>query len=209
MTIEQIQGGIEQLRDLVPGVAKAKEDLDAAIGSRRAAEASLVTTMIEAVKPALRAMATRPRVSQRVFWVNASTEEEVTRAAWAGVLVTGDPDQRAAGPDEDYPRANSGAYEGAEVFLTSDGLIELSYKGHWSRWQGASSQWEATETRLTAAEFVAQYSTPSQSAAEIMLAHLAKALKAQSEGGMVKQTAKAQATAAKFVSMEVLLRGAR
>ncbi len=145
MSIEDTLAGLAQV---LPTVLAEDAEALAARERETAAAAVLLERFVAMVKPAVRALGSRPRISQRIFWVDCCQEEKVTRAPWRGVLLS----PGSAGPEEDHPRANAGEYEGVELWLREDGtLIELTYSGSWSRWQGASSSWEAEEREYSSA----------------------------------------------------------
>jgi len=196
---ESIRAKLETILTTTPAVVAARTDMTAAIESERAAFVALIEAAILAVKPALPAITQKPKVASRIYWVdNACTAETVTRAEWRGVCVT----DSSWGPTEKDGRGNSGSYEGTDVFLTANGLIELTYEGHWSRWQGAATEWSAMQRPLTVPEFVVEY----ENAAARLVSHLADALARQAGDGMAKRAAQARATAEKFAALTCLLR---
>lgn len=125
-----------------------------------AGKALLTAVLAKVGTEALRGIATRPVIRERMWWPDSvSTDSETTRASWAGICVAGQ-----AKPTQDHPRANTGDYEGDGLFLVlEDGLISwrcLGWGGTWSRWQGASSEAEAAETPLTIDEVARTYDVP-------------------------------------------------
>ena len=136
-----------------------------AIREAKAKEAEAGKELLAAVlarvgTEALRGIATRPVIRERMWWPDSvSTDSETTRASWAGICVAGQ-----AKPSQDHPRANAGDYEGDGLFLClEDGVISwrcLGWGGTWSRWQGASSEAEAAETPLTLDEVTRTYDVP-------------------------------------------------
>lgn len=143
----------ENLSALAEDVAARDAALQVAIETEHDAAAELLRRVLATVKPALRAIASRPVIRYRVWWPDSvSTADETTRATWAGRRVSGD------GVEEDHPRANEGSYEGSSLYLRADGeFVRLSYSGSWSRWQGASSEWSADEATLSIEEVARRY----------------------------------------------------
>jgi len=110
------------------------------------AEAELVATIIATSLPAIRHCAVRIRLSAGSSGGGTDRQREdvptyyPTRGVYLG---TG-----RAGPEEDAPRDNQGAYVGVDEFLLTDGsFARVEYSGSWSRWQGAGQSWEGELTR--------------------------------------------------------------
>lgn len=146
---------LEGMKDLVTSVAAEHAAAEAAKAAELAAEEKLLESVVEMVRPALRALSTRPRVSYTCRYCDdqAYTSEAVTRAEWAGVWVAG-----TSGPDRDEPRDNAGAFEGWDLFLRPDGSwVRLGYSGRWSRWQGSTTSWESEEQDLDLANVAKRY----------------------------------------------------
>jgi len=115
-----------------------------AIADRDAAEAELLAALVEKVRPALRALSSPIKSGYRHFWTdNVRTASTDTWHDARGLLVAGE------APLRDYPHANTGSYEGSELYLLTDGTFaECDYEGTWSRWQGATSEWTCGLLRL-------------------------------------------------------------
>lgn len=129
-------------------VATEHEALTSAITDRQKAEASLLARVVEALTPALPALVSPIRTSERTYWPTSATTATVYDTHDArGIRVDGD------GPEQDHPSANEGQYEGKALYLMESGTFAvLRYEGHWSRWQGATSEWEAEVVPLTVEE---------------------------------------------------------
>jgi hypothetical protein len=185
----------QQLAADAAAVAQEAADAAAAHQARREAEARLLDTVVGQVRPALKAISSRPQVSYRDQWHdNAYTSDKVTHADWAGVLVAGD-----RVPGRDHPRDNDGAYEGWGLYLLPDGSWrELTFEGYWSKWQGVSSSWEAKSKAVTTAEVVAEHN------AENIIVALSEAI-AKAKGTRANSTAKAKARAEKLAAVAALL----
>lgn len=119
----------------------ATEDNEAGMArtAKTKAEGELLERVIEMAKPALKAVGTRPQIAYHIshhadvnYYGGVQTEE---RYAARCVPLSAD----KFGPEEDCPRANEGRYEGRVFAVRDDGvLVQLTYSGDWSRWQGSS-----------------------------------------------------------------------
>jgi len=152
-------------------VAATHDNTRIAFDEEADARAVLVRRIIDTVRPALPALCSRPLIGERTFWPDRTCPEtETTRADWKGLLIFGD------GPEQDYRRANEGSYIGSDIYLGEDGaFVSLDYSGHWSRWQGASSAWEAAATVLddrTAIDTDERLADFSRTISEKLKAHL-------------------------------------
>jgi hypothetical protein len=185
---------IEQITVLASVVATEYTASTEAHAAAIEAEALLLERVVEAVRPALRAVSTKRRTSGRTWWpTNVETSTEYTAGSY-GLRVCGD------GPEYDYPRANAGKYEGCDLFLLPDGSwIEASYTGSWSRWQGAGDSWEATERTLTTAEVAAEYDV------DAIIAAIADVLE-KAKGSREKSTTRALERAEKIRAIAKLVR---
>ena len=155
---------IESIATSAAVVAAEHEAAQAAQEAVIGAETSLLQKAVDAAKPALKAVSTRRRIAQRDFWVNVGQHVEFTRGPLA-LRVHGD------GAERDYPRGNSGGIEGEDLYLNPDGTwTKAVYGGSWSKWQGATSSWECTDTTLTTREVAEEYDV------DAILTSLAEAL---------------------------------
>lgn len=139
-----MEATIEKINGLVGDVVGEFETAEEVHREERRAKAVLLSRVVEMVRPAVRAVGTRPVVKYDIqhhadcnYYGGVTTEDRYDRRC---LLLSGD----EWGPDEDCPRANTGNFEGARLALREDGaLIVLNYSGDWSRWQGSSWGWEA------------------------------------------------------------------
>jgi len=125
-----------------------------------AGKALLTAVLAKVGTEALSAIARRPALRSRTWWpTSTQTASETTRADWTGICVAG-----AAEASEDHPRANRGTYEGDGLFLVPEGdgftWKCLEWGGAWSRWQGESSEAEATVVDLSLDEVARTYDVP-------------------------------------------------
>lgn len=184
----------KSLAESVAAVASEHQEAQEAHRQANEAEAELLARVVEMAKPALKALSTRPKVSSTTTWHNVETHTEKTFAGWAGLRLAGD------GADEDFPRDNSGSYEGCDLFLLPDGTWkELVYTGSWSRWQGAGSHWEAEERERSTAQVVAKYDV------DDLVTELVAAID-KAKGTRAGSTKAALARAEKFRGLAVLLK---
>jgi hypothetical protein len=158
------------------------------------AEAVLLERVVEAARPALRAISTRLRTSERVWWpTSVETATECANGPIA-LRVVGN------GAGYDHPRANAGKYEGTDLLLLPDGSwVERTYSGSWSRWQGSSSAWESEDTLLAVAEVARDYD------AYAVIAAIGEAL-TKAKGTREKPSARALERAAKVRAVAELVR---
>jgi hypothetical protein len=138
---------IAETAEAIASVAAEAREADAAREQLEAAQAALLERVIASVRPALRALGTRPLVAQHVAHHadvnhNGGVRTEERYPSRCVCISEGEP-----GPMEDTPRANEGTYHGEDLFIREDGtLIGLTYSGSWSRWQGSSWGWTAEIT---------------------------------------------------------------
>ena len=195
---QEINQTLETISKLVPTVSTEHEAFVQAIEEETSAEAALLERVVAEVRPALRALSSRIKVGYRMWWVDCTTDDETTYSETRGVCL-GDDDNRP-GPYRRGSRGNDGPYEGSDLFLTSEGTwLELTYDGHWSKWQGSSQQWEAREETLTLDEVAERYDVPS------LLRRLAARLEAQAKGSLGKRTEAARKRAAVIQGLVAVL----
>lgn len=152
---------------------------------------------IAAARPALRAIASRPKI-----------DSDGTLADVAGIHVCGD--KRVASETWRNGREqNRGVYSGAGLYVDPDGsFFDLTYSGEWSRWQGESSEWTATVATYSTIEDVEKAWAISPSLVEGWISALAEQI-AAAQGTRAKATAAATARAERLVALATLLRGGK
>lgn len=138
--IENMDGTIRQI------INEGKES-DMASTRLMAAKTKLFQQLLDKLRPVVKYAGTRPIVRMErehhgdVNHCGGHTEEHLFDERCISLANEND------GPSEDYPRANSGSWEGNDLYCTEDGkLIAMEYNGSWSRWQCSSWGWEATIT---------------------------------------------------------------
>ena len=127
--------------------AEVASEHDAELAARRAeqeAEAAVLDAAVVAVKPALKALS--GSILQRSWASGQSTDKARHGATYhpeQGIRVAGGP------AEEDAPRDTAGSYEGAALYLLTDGTFAVvRWTGEWSRWQGAGDTVEGELTVL-------------------------------------------------------------
>jgi hypothetical protein len=185
--------------------AAAGHDAQLAAGAAEtAAEAEILARAVALAKPGLRAASSRIRVGYRMWWPNNTETADANEYApdIRGVFLGGEDKpvgEGKAGAIKDHPRSDVGAYEGADIFLLTDGtFVEARYSGRWSKWQGASSEWRAELVPMTVAQVAAEYGL------DALLTELAGQLERQATAE--RPTAAMQARTDRLRSLAVLLR---
>ena len=182
---------ITTIEQVVPVVAAEHAAYEGAASEEGAAEAALLDRVVALVTPALPALVSRILASESVTGIG-TLDRERTKKVWSpyrGILVHG-----TLGAERDNPRDNAGNYCGVGIFLaTNTGTTSLPadggprfvlarYSGTWSRWQGASCEWEATFKVLTTTEVARHVETVD------VVGRLAGALAAQLRGSKPERT---------------------
>lgn len=202
---ENINKAVETIAKIASSVADRHEALAVAIAREKTAKIQLVERVIEIAKPALRALSSRILKSCVTRWHdNAYTDDTKTYYEVRGLCLY-DTD---GGPTEAchraHPRADSGGYEGWTLYLLSDGrLAEASYDGHWSKWQGATSE---LEVKLHIYESVTDCFVDGHDYIDNIVPPLAEALTQQAQGKMSERTKAAEERTAKLDAVVKLLK---
>ena len=193
-----MEQAVEKITTLSRSVAEQHATMETAIAEERAAEEELLEKVVDAVRPALKALSSRILATERTWWpTSVETATDKSFHPERGVRLDGN------GPVRDHPRANDGAVEGEDLVLLEDGTFaRLDWSGTWTRWQGRTSEETSTLTRLTLAEVVETWDVDQLAARlhELLEQHLA--------GRATKTTASARERTAKLRAVSALL-GAR
>ncbi len=188
---------ISTLDTLSRTVAEQHGALQTAIADEREAEAQLLEKIVDAVRPALKALSSRIRATERVFWpdsVSTATEETWHAERAVPILVSG--------PQHDHPRADEGAIVGRDLVLLTDGTFaRLDWSGNWTRWQGRTSAEESTLTRISTLDVVQTWNV------EDVATKLRVLLEAQVNGKAPKTAQAARDRAEKLRAVAQLLGG--
>jgi hypothetical protein len=196
------QVNLSELGTMAATVASQHAEYEAAVAAEEEADAALLTALVETVRPALRALSSRPQAYYHCWWVsNVKTDTETRRAEWRGVYMRAVSDS-PSGPEKDHPSANSGQWVGGDLFLREDGTwVRLVYSGTWSKWQGAADKWEAEEEALTALEVAQEYKVAD------IVESVRAALQAQLDGAKSARTKAARERAARVAALAALVGG--
>jgi hypothetical protein len=177
-------------------VAKDHEAFTEAIDTQNAAEAALLGRIIETVKPALRALASRivklDRSTSGQNGCNPVEQKEYFDERGVCLVDAFDREKDTTG--------NEGTYGGSRLYLLDDGrLAEVDREGTWSQWQGAWSGYEATLTIVDATTAQRHYHLTD------MVEALNTKLEEQAKGSKAKRTKAAQARAEKLAAVASLV----
>ena len=191
-----MEPAVEKITNLSRSVAEQHATMEAAFEEERAAEEELLEKVVDAVRPALRALSSRLKATERTWWpTSVETATEKTYHAERGVYVAGN------GPERDFPRANDGTVVGSDLVLLEDGTFaRLDWTGTWTRWQGRTSEETSTLTRLSYAQVVSDFDVDEIAARlhELLEQHLA--------GRATKTTASARDRAEKLRAVAALMK---
>jgi hypothetical protein len=203
MDTTEIEASLAKVAARVPAIIADAAAAEAAMNEVVAAEAALLDRLVELVRPALRALGTRPLIANAFSGGkdNCNPWDEETRAEWRGVCAF----DCKPGPTRDKRGDDStGIYASSDLFLAADGTWRhLAYSGTWSIWAGAVSGWTATETVMTSAEVARGYGSKDVDAIIATICHAVT-----NAGSREKVTAKAKARAEKLNAIVALLGGA-
>jgi len=176
-----MEQAVEKITNLARSVAEQHSTMEAAFAEERAAEEDLLEKLVDAVRPALKALSSRLKASETTFWpTSAEIATEKTYHPERGVRLDGN------GPERDHPRANDGGIGGTDLVLLVDGTFaRLDWTGAWTRWQGRTSEETSTLTRLDLDAVVETWDV------DEIAATLSERLEAQLAGRSGKTTASA------------------
>lgn len=138
------------ITDLVPQVIDGHHAQTVAIAKRRAAEAELLTQVLEIVRPAI------PALANKLLTATASNTP-----SWyplKGVVISASPDE--AGPTIIYTSVEQrvGVYTGLDTVLLEDGaLCVFKYTGVLAMGPKTLSTWSAEVTQVTPAVLFERY----------------------------------------------------
>ena len=177
-------------------VAKDHEAFTAALATQNEAEAALLGRIIETVKPALRALASR--IKKYDFSTSGRNGcNPVSRCEYF--------DERGVMLVDDFERGkdatgNEGTYGGSRLYLLDNGtLAYVSREGTWSCWQGAADTYTATLAIVPTVRAVEMYELTD------MVEALNTKLEEQAKGSKGKRTKAATERAAKLAALASLV----
>lgn len=152
---------ITELRAVAQRVADQHADLEQAGEAIRAEKAGILRQVLEAVRPAARALAAPVGIGMTCGGRAGNTIEP---ASWRGLYLAGQGPtlvDRVAVPQPEMKRAafpERGRHAGARLLLRADGaLVELSYDGPWSTVPGEVTKWTATPRAINDVEATKRY----------------------------------------------------
>lgn len=191
-----MEQAVEKITTLSRSVAEQHATMETAIAEERAAEGELLEKVVDAVRPALRALSSRILATERTWWpTSVETATDRSFHPERGVRLDGN------GPVRDHPRANDGRIGGTDLVLLDDGTFaRLDWTGTWTRWQGHTSEETSTLTRLTLAEVVETWDV------DQLAARLHDLLEQHLAGRAAKTTASARERTAKLRAVSALLK---
>lgn len=191
-----IEDSLKQIAELAPVVSANHEALETARAQERAALASLLEKALNLVRPAIRALSSRIKMSSYTSSVNGGGYVE--RSTWypdlKGIHVAGEYEEV---PDE---TGNSGHYKGTKLWLSTADWVETECAGTWSKWQGAPNEWKADLNSRSTIEVVRNWDVPA------ILRELADSLQRDVKGNRVKSAEAAMARAKKAEAIVQLLK---
>lgn len=186
---------LRELGEQARVVGKQDDERRAAIRADRDSKAELLDAVVKALRPALRALATRVQLDI----------EDVRRADRLGLLIGTKKTKAsyAAGPviRPISGDPNRGRYGGEDLFLMEDGsFFEVTYDGPWSKVAGEKSGWQGIGVTIGTAEVVAGYDVAN------VLDEIQAALATQAAGGAARATERAWASAERIHAIALLVR---
>jgi hypothetical protein len=196
MDTSTLESTVTQLAPIVAQVATEDAAHVEAITAEQAAEAALLARIVETVKPALRAMASR------IFrtWRTTSGRNGCNPVEEKDYF-----DERGVCLVDAFTRVkdstgNRGTYGGSRLYLLTDGrLAEVDREGTWSQWQGEWDEESCTLTVVDAATAQRHYHLSD------IVEGLKAALDKQIAGKKPNATKAAQARAEKIAALARLV----
>jgi hypothetical protein len=140
---------IEKIRTAAATAADKHAEAARVEAARVEAEGTILSAALEAVAPALSILVGTLRSSYRTTGVGTDRQREhIELHTERGRHLAGD-----SAPSEDAPRDNRGSLEGHGLYILEDGrLVERTWTGSWSRWQGEGESWVSTLREVTTDE---------------------------------------------------------
>lgn len=191
---------IDQIKNKAREAAHQDESYRSAIDAERSARADLLERVIEAVRPALRALCHRQQTHQEGR-IDFGTDDTATTFHEVPALYLGDNGTHPGPVDErPYRDATSGVSGGYDLFLDRTGqLLRFDYVGTWTCWQGSRWSWGATVTEIEVTDVVAMGEDDSAIEA------IGRALNRQVTGDKAKRATAATQRAEKIRALLALL----
>lgn len=180
---------LSQLNAQARGIGAAKDASDAAHADKTTASTELLAAVVEAIRPALRAMSSRI-VVKRTMTKEGKTEDFLGEP---GVYLA------SLGPKPGPgPTPTAGSWQGTDVFLCREGSFAmLSYDGDYDR--DGVSKWEAAVVELVARDVVDMFPLP------VVLDAITRAMAEQAGPGTARRTQKIQEQAERLRALTKLV----
>jgi hypothetical protein len=190
---------LKELRATAEAVGAQTAALDVAGLDASMASAELLAAVLDALRPALRAICSPVAVYSTTTGAGTTTEP----SGWRGLYLAGDGPQ-IVGRHQLDDGAVRGRYGGERLMLRDDGqLVVLRYEGPWSNVYRETSSWTATAAVVDAGAAAGRYDVPG------ILDALAQALAAQARGGAPARAAKLREKAERLQALVILVRSWR
>lgn len=193
---------VEAIGALAPEVGEAHAALRSALADKRRYEGKLLDSIVEMVRPALNAIASRVQIGEAFYSGEHNGETKTYSSAFKGAALAGPGVVR----EKDRDGGFTGAYTGRTLYLTAAGSwVELTYDGSFNQWQGSRCHWQATETRHAdgAAVVAAGFDV------EEIVRTLAQLLREQASGNASRRAARIRNEAERLDAVRILLDGGR
>lgn len=153
----EITEAVTSIRRQAEQIGRDLDALDAAGAAVLTEKALILSEVIKALGPALRALSSPVSIEA----VQTSNGTSAVPGGWRGVFVAGDGPKTDKGDWIDFAPGASGKrgrYIGTRLILRQDGkLVELAYDGPWSSVPGEISKWKAEERVISEVEAVKLY----------------------------------------------------
>jgi hypothetical protein len=189
---------LKQLRSTAVAVEAQTTALDIAGTDAAVAKGELLDAVIDAIRPALRAICSQVALAC-AFTAEGTTTEP---APWRGVHLMGDGPwltDRKTSPD-----GIRGRWGGDRLVLRDDGqLVTLRYQGPWTSVKGEVSKWTAEAAPTDAVSAAARWDL------DVIIGALSDAVMAQANGAAPERTAQLRESAERIRAHVVLVQSWR
>lgn len=182
---------LNQLSAQAIGVAAAVDANAQALVDKKNASVELLDAVVNAVRPALRAMSSRI-VTSRITSPAGTTETALDEP---GLYLTCLPPMR----DRPGPYITAGAWQGTDVFLCREGsFVMLSYDGEANR--DGVSKWAGAVVELASRDVVDMFPLP------VVMDAIARAMATQANGNTTRRTEQIRNQADRLRALVTLVR---
>jgi hypothetical protein len=189
---------LKQLRSTAAAVGKQAAALDVAGTDASLAKGELLAAVIDAIKPALRAICSKVAIGSTITDAGTTTEP----ASWRGLYLAGDGPclvDRKTSPD-----GIRGRWGGDRLMLRADGhLVTLRYQGPWTNVRGEVSKWTAEAIPTDAVSATGRWNL------DVMIGSISNAVMAQANGASPRRAAQLRESAERIRALVVLVQSWR